>query len=76
MSATSETPQGRQYGKLKAPFPVARCASSSCPEPVLSEETEAFLFTDLETGKLIVFCGGCASYVELHRSDRWRLVML
>ena len=31
---------------------------------------------DLPHRQLIVFCGGCASYVELHRNDRWRLVML
>lgn len=65
-----------KYGKLKPPFPVTRCPSSSCPDPELTEETEAYLFSDLETGKLIVFCGPCAAYVELHRQDRWRLVML
>jgi len=52
------------------------CASSSCAAPVLTEETGAYLFTDLDTGKLIVFCEACAAYVELHRVDRWRLVLL
>lgn len=64
------------YGKLKPPYPVKRCASITCADPTLTEETGAFLFTDMETQKLIVFCENCAAYVELHRSDRWRLVML
>ncbi len=70
---TSTTPK---FGKLVAPFAVERCASNSCPDSVLTEETEAYLFTDLETAKLIVFCGTCAAFVELHRADRWRLVLL
>jgi hypothetical protein len=71
-----EEQTSHKFGKLVPPFPVDTCASASCPDPVLTEETEAFLFTDMESGKLIVFCGGCAAYVELHRADRWRLVML
>lgn len=65
-----------QFGKLVPPLPVQRCASSNCTDPLLTEETEAYLFTDLDTHKLIVFRGTCANYVELHRADRWRLVML
>lgn len=65
-----------QLGRLVPPFPVDCCASSSCAAPVLTEETGAYLFTDLDTGRLIVFCEACAAYVELHRVDRWRLVLL
>lgn len=64
---TEQQDQGtHKFGKLVPPFPIDTCASASCPSPLLTEETEAFLFTDVETGKLI----------ELHRADRWRLVML
>lgn len=65
-----------EFGKLRPPFPVAACASSTCPHGSLTEEGGAYLFMDLETNKLTVFCGDCTAYVELNRPERFKLIML
>lgn len=60
-------------GKLVPPFPVERCAASNCRQQL---DKTAFLFTNLDTGKLSVFCGECALWVELSAHDKFRLVPL
>lgn len=69
------TDEPRRFGLLVSPYPVDRCAADHC-RVELTAETEALLFTNLETGKLTVFCGACALFVELNRRDRFALVML
>lgn len=64
-----------RLGHLKPPFPAERCSSADC-RTTLTAETEAVLFKDLDTDKLVVFCGSCAVWVELNRADRWVLVAL
>lgn len=59
-------------GKLRKPFPTDECGAADCGP--LGDD--AYLFNDLETGKLIVFCEEHAMYVELNRRDRWVLVAL
>lgn len=63
------------YGKLKPPYPRETCQAEECGVQ-LTEETEAYLFTDLDSGKFAVFCGATAAYVETHCADRFKLVML
>ena len=65
-----------ELGRIQPPYGGrSDCASASCQRE-LTEEVGAFLFNDLETNKLIIFCGTCAVYVELNRKDRWVLVAL
>lgn len=63
------------YGELRFPIPVERCALDSCA-CLLTEDTKAFLFRDLQSGKLVVFCEDTARYVELSHRDRFVLVAL
>lgn len=68
-----------ELGRLRPPFPVDSCANCDCPHDAdLSTLNEhgAYLYTDLETTKLSVFCGDCARYVELVASHRWKLIAL
>lgn len=62
-------------GKLVPPYPAKHCAAMDC-HVELTEESGAYLFRDIETGKLVVFCEATAGYVELNRSERWKLVAL
>jgi hypothetical protein len=52
---------------------VTQCAASICQSPELNEEIGAYLYKDLESGKLCVFCGNCARHVELNHSERFIL---
>ena len=54
---------------------VEVCALSTCQKP-LGEELGAYLYKDLESNKLVVFCGDCARYVELNHDHRFKLVAL
>ena len=51
------------------------CANVDC-QGELNEEIGAFLFRDLESDKLVVLCGNCTAYVELHHRQRFMLVAL
>lgn len=68
-------PTPPEFGRLRPPYAVTHCQAAEC-ERVLDEEVGAYLFTDMETRKLVVFCGDTARWVELHRRDRFALLML
>lgn len=55
---------------------VKRCASDICKDPPLGEEKGAYLYRDLTTDKLVVFCGDCARFAELNLPERFKLVAL
>lgn len=60
-------------GKLVPPFPVKRCALNTCRAELAAE---AFLYRDMQGGKLVVFCGDCAPNIDLNPGLRFRLVAL
>jgi hypothetical protein len=66
-------------GRLVPPYPVNRCLNADCPhDPDLQALNEhgAYLYRDLDTNKLVVFCGDCGRHVELNASERFKLVAL
>lgn len=68
-----------EYGRLVPPFPVEHCANGACPPPddlFPLHEHGAYLYRDLTTDKLVVFCGDCARHAELNASARFKLVAL
>lgn len=72
-AATIHTPE---LGRLVAPYGgVTHCGASEC-RAELNEEVGAYLYRDLETGNLVILCGSCGAYVELHRRDRFLLIAL
>lgn len=75
-----DTCNGRkpELGKLVAPYGgVKRCAASDCHgDNGDLDANGAYLFSNVETGKLSVLCGACCDYVELHNPLRFRRVML
>lgn len=66
------------YGKLLPPYGgIEKCAISTCQKELSEEETEgAFMFRDIESGKVVVICGKCAPSIELNHSDRFLLIPL
>lgn len=52
-------------GKLAWPYPAKHCANSACLKDFASADDEAYLYNQLATGKLVVFCDDCARHVEL-----------
>lgn len=70
--AAEEIPQ---LGRLRPPYHRDDCAAAHCQQ-LLDETIGAYLFTDLETRKLVVFCGDCARHVELNCRTRFALVPL
>jgi hypothetical protein len=64
-----------EYGRLASGFEGRHCQSISC-HAALTEETGAYLHTDRDSGKLVMFCEGCSAYVGLHNSLRFPLAML
>jgi len=65
-----------RLGKIKPPYGgFERCADDACRK-VLAEPEGAYLFTALETGKMIVVCFDTAIMLELLHTDRFRLVAL
>ena len=66
---------GREYGRLVPPYSQTHCQAEECGRE-LDEEIGAYLFTDLDSNKLVIFCGATATYIDLHRRDRFALVML
>ena len=77
MSDTSEiTEKPREYGRLLPPYAgKTNCALDTC-QRVLDEVEGAFVFTDLQSGKLAIVCGVCAADFELNHRDRFMLLML
>lgn len=67
-----------QLGKVLPPYGgIERCALSTCQEQLDEEKTAgAFMFRDLESGKLVLFCGKCAPGIELDHSQRFLLIPL
>lgn len=66
------------FGKVLAPYGgVTLCALSTCQKPLDEVETEgAYMFRDLETGKLVLICGKCTPGIELNHRERFLLVPL
>lgn len=62
-------------GKLVPPYPVEHCANAICLTS-LADADGAFLYRDLESDKLVVFCDDCARYAELSAGERFKLVAL
>jgi hypothetical protein len=52
------------------------CALDTCSKELSEDDGGAYLYTDLETGKLVVFCADTAAFVELNHRERFRLVAL
>lgn len=67
-----------RLGKVLPPYGgVELCANSECQEKLSEEGTDgAFMFRDLETGKLVLFCGKCAPGIELNHTNRFLLIAL
>lgn len=67
-------------GKILPPYGgVTNCANTDC-ERELNEDPDkgdgAFLFKIHESGKVCVFCGDCARYVELNNREEFTLIAL
>jgi hypothetical protein len=62
-------------GKLRPPYPYDHCANSECGRP-FAETDGAYLFKNLETNGLAIFCDDCARYVELNARTQFALVAL
>jgi hypothetical protein len=62
-------------GKLVPPYPVEHCANSDCQRP-LGPDDGAYLFKNLTSEGLCVFCEDCAAYVELNARTTFALVAL
>ncbi|MCA1571012.1 MAG: DUF3846 domain-containing protein [Chloroflexi bacterium] len=63
-------------GRLVPPYPVEHCAAADCQRPLRTREDAAYLYTDQDSGKLVVFCEDCAAHVELNHPLRFKLVAL
>lgn len=64
-----------ELGRLRPPYHRDDCSSSTCGR-LLDEDAGAYLFTDLGTRKLVVFCGDCARHVELNCRTSFALLCL
>lgn len=66
-----------KLGKLVPPFPVELCANSTCQQTLDQEKSDgAYMFRDLTSGKIVIFCGHCAPGIELNHRDRFLLIPL
>lgn len=54
---------------------ITNCANSDCRRE-LDEEVGAYLFKAHDDGKICVFCGDCARYVELNAREQFSLIAL
>jgi hypothetical protein len=73
-----DTEPGAKLGKVLAPYGgIELCANSDCQQE-LDEDASggAYMFRDLRSGKLVIFCGECAPGIELNHSDRFLLIPL
>jgi hypothetical protein len=70
------TEKTAELGRLLPPYGgVKSCAASHC-QAELIEEIGAYMYRDLDTGKLVIFCGDCGRHVELNHPERFKLVAL
>lgn len=67
-------PNESKPGRLVPPYPVGHCAAAHCRKPLVTRDDECFLYTNLDTRKLVVFCDDCARNVELNHPTRFALV--
>lgn len=51
-------------GKILHGYEGRHCALDTCRIP-LTEQTEAYLHKDRETGQLLMFCGDCSIHVSI-----------
>lgn len=69
-----------ELGRLVPPYPVEHCGNIDCPHGEkrldLLHNEGAYLYRDLETNKLVVFCGDCGRHAELNAGLRFKLVAL
>lgn len=65
---------GTGDGKLEPPYPLSNCASSICERSLDDYGGDVFLLRDNESGKLVVFCEDCTTYVGLHHALRFTAV--
>jgi hypothetical protein len=63
-------------GRLVPPYPVEHCANVTCQRPLRTADDAAFVYSDQDTGKLVVFCEDCAAHAELNAPLRFKLVGL
>jgi hypothetical protein len=76
IEAVVETAEAPELGRLLPPYGgQVECVSDSCRH-LLDEERGAYLYRNLESGKLCVFCGHCSEHVSLNHPLRFRLVAL
>ena len=64
-----------QLGRLVPPYPRDTCTDADCGHP-FTDDNGAFMYRDLETGKLVIFCEATAADIELNYRDRFMLVPL
>lgn len=70
---------GDKRNRIRPPAPRDTCQSCSAALKPAEDAAgrDAFLFSNLDTGKLGVFCDQCAAALELNREHTpWRLVTL
>lgn len=63
-----------QPGRLRPPYGQDHCANAGECGVILTDQ--AWLFSNVETGKLAIVCGDCHVRLELDASSPWRLVPL
>lgn len=75
-----DAPTRRELGRIVSPYGgVPHCANSECPHEDTTatlDEFGAYLYRDLESDKLAVFCGDCARYAELEAPERFKVIAL
>lgn len=66
-----------ELGRVRPPYGgTTACALGSCRAELSEDAGGAYLYTDIESGKLVVFCADTAAYVELNHAERFKLVAL
>ena len=62
-------------GRLAPPYPCNNCSNAACERP-LSGSDGAYLYRDLRSGALTIFCDDCARHVELNFPQTFILAAL
>lgn len=69
-----------ELGKVLPPYGgIEHCANVDCPHPdevATLDQHGAYLYRDLDSDKLLLFCGDCARHAELNAAERFKLVAL
>jgi len=63
-------------GRLVPPYPFDNCANTACEKALSEDRGGAYLYRDLRSGKLAVFCDYCSRYVELNFPQTFILIGL